>query len=423
MSTRQVTLTDRFLIDGVRITNDGYMTASPRVARTGVQLYRGSEVGMKDKAVVRVYRPEDEVFSQDALASLTHKPLTNDHPSEPVTADNWKKYAVGQVGDEAVRDGEAVRVPMVLMDKAMIQQVQDGKRQLSVGYTCDIIDEAGTAPDGSAYDAVQRNIRGNHIAIVQDARGGPRLAIGDAGVKQFIADAESDKDGDDDDKKLAKEKEAKGEEFTKDSHNKERFPMAKTMTIDGVSVTFDSEQSAQIAERAIQSRDAKITDMEAKHASDTKALRDQATANAETIATLTKDKDALTGENAALKKQVEDSKVTPAKLDEMVRDRDALLVKAKAVMGDKLVIDGKTDAEIRKQVVDAKLGTAAAGFNDDQISAAFTAFTADVKVAAPAISDGRAQFAAPAQNVTDMNAFYDKRDAALQNRWNKQAAS
>lgn len=479
--TRSVTLTDRFLIDAnaIRITGDGYVTATPRVARTGVQLYRGSEVGVKDKAVVRVYRPADEVFHKDAMASLTHKPLTNEHPPVPVTAQNWKQYAVGQVGDEAIRDGEAVRVPMVLMDQEIIAQMKDGKRQLSVGYTCDVVDEAGVSPEGEAYDMVQRNIRGNHIAIVKDARGGPRLAIGDAQAAQFIKDVEAGEDDEDEDDDLlvnkakAKEKIADGKVFDGtysepdmmladgygigkngrvslpllrdtaerarknrkhriadaaedllsfiDDHHKERLPMSKTILIDGVSVTFDTEQSAQIAERSIQSRDAKIKEITDAAASEVKVLKDQAATDAATIATLTKDKDTLSGENAALKKQVEDAKITPQKLDELVRDRDVLLGKAKAVMGDKLVVDGKTDAEIRKQVVDARLGDAAKGFNDDQISAAFTAFTADVKpasgAAAPALSDARSQFAQPAQTIADKNAFYDKRDKALEQRW------
>ena len=39
----------------------------------------------------------------------------------------------------------------------------------------------GITPEGDKYDAVQKNIRGNHVAIVSTARGGPELKFGDKG--------------------------------------------------------------------------------------------------------------------------------------------------------------------------------------------------------------------------------------------------
>ena len=62
--------TDKLTLDGaIRRTADGYGVVSARVARSGnVQVYLGSEVGMNDKATVRVYRPESEVFKKDAIA-------------------------------------------------------------------------------------------------------------------------------------------------------------------------------------------------------------------------------------------------------------------------------------------------------------------------------------------------------------------
>jgi hypothetical protein len=139
-------LRDTIFIDDaarVRITGDGYLVAAPRVARTGIQLYSGSEVGKPEMKVVRVFRSEDEVFKKDSMHSYAHKPFTNDHPPEPVTADNWKKYSVGDLGEDVARDGEFVRVPLVMMDKAAINDYRDGKRELSLGYTCDLAVDTG----------------------------------------------------------------------------------------------------------------------------------------------------------------------------------------------------------------------------------------------------------------------------------------
>lgn len=108
-------------IAGTRRTADGYLVAEVRTARTGIQDYAGWEVGKPDMPVVKVYRPADQVFAKDSLGSYAHKPVTNDHPDEAVTADNWKDLSVGQIGDEIARDGEFVRIPLIVMDAAAIK--------------------------------------------------------------------------------------------------------------------------------------------------------------------------------------------------------------------------------------------------------------------------------------------------------------
>ncbi|MGO4129885.1 DUF2213 domain-containing protein, partial [Inquilinus sp. YAF38] len=168
------------LVGDRRTTQDGYLVAAARIARTGVQTYSGAEMGRTDLAAVRVWRPEEEVFAADALASMAHRPVTLDHPVEPVTAANWKAHSVGQVGGEVARDGDYIRVPLVLMDRAAVDAVIAGKRQLSVGYAAEIDWTPGTTPAGEAYDAVQRRIRANHLAVVDAARAGPACRIGDA---------------------------------------------------------------------------------------------------------------------------------------------------------------------------------------------------------------------------------------------------
>ena len=122
----------------VRETRDGYLVATPLVARTGIQEYRGIELGRADMDVVRVFRPESEVFHKDAMASLAFRPITVNHPPDMVDSKNWRKYAVGQVGEEVARDGEFIRVPIMLMDGDAIRDVKSGKREISLGYTSDL---------------------------------------------------------------------------------------------------------------------------------------------------------------------------------------------------------------------------------------------------------------------------------------------
>ena len=180
----RLTLRDSFVLDGVHRSESGYLAAHAKVARTGVQVYQGCEVGQPDKPKVTLYRPAEEVFHVDAMHSMAHRPVTLTHPPVMVDSKNWKKYAKGQTTDPIVRDGEYVSVPITLMDQATIDAYESGDAcELSMGYTTDIDWTAGVTPQGEAYDGVQRNIRANHLAFVPQARGGENLRFGDEAIE------------------------------------------------------------------------------------------------------------------------------------------------------------------------------------------------------------------------------------------------
>lgn len=166
--------TDRATLSGTKRTSDGFLTTTAKAVRTGIQLYAGSEVGRPEMRTVRVYRPADEVFSRDSLQSFSHTPVTLNHPAEAVTADNWSQLAVGEVSTAAARDGEWIALPLILKDAAAIAAVESGKRELSAGYTCEL-----EFVDHADYDAIQKNIRINHLAVVDKARAGSEARIGD----------------------------------------------------------------------------------------------------------------------------------------------------------------------------------------------------------------------------------------------------
>jgi hypothetical protein len=147
--------TDIVTVAGTRRTGDGYLVADARVARTGIQNYLGVEIGRPEMQTVRVYRPGTEVFSEDTLKSAAHRPVTNEHPPEMVTSENWRTYSVGQTGDEIAGEGIFIRVPLMVSDEAAIRDIESGKQELSAGYVCDLDFTAGMTSAGEAYDAVQ----------------------------------------------------------------------------------------------------------------------------------------------------------------------------------------------------------------------------------------------------------------------------
>ena len=240
-----IQMIDTMMLDGAgfRLTGDGYLVANPRVSRTGIQLYRGSEVGRPDMDEVRVYRPETEVFSTAAMSSLAHRPITLDHPDTKVDASNWRKLAVGKSDGDVARDGDFIRVPLVLMDSHAIHAAQSGKSQLSVGYGAKLVWEDGLTPDGQPYDAMQTEIRANHIALVTSARGGSKLKIGDS-KKRARAQGQNRNEGD------------------HDTSHERRFPMTdRTLNLDGVNIALD-ERDAQILERHLAGLQKKMKDYE-----------------------------------------------------------------------------------------------------------------------------------------------------------------
>ncbi|WJR66963.1 DUF2213 domain-containing protein [Neorhizobium sp. CSC1952] len=323
-------LFDTVTLDGLRRTQDGYLVADARVARTGIQLYTGLEVdpedkhGLRDKAVVRVYRPEEEVFAKDAMHSYAYRPVTEDHPSDMVTADNWKEHAVGQTGGEVVRDGEFVRVPLVLMDKNAIAKVEGGKRELSMGYSTELKFQDGVTPQGEQYDAIQTSLRMNHLAVVSAARGGSHLKIGDK------------------------------------SQPKEKDMTLKTVTVDGIPVEVTDQGATVIntLQQRLVDAGKKFADVETAHQT---KLADAEKAHAAAIAE--KDK-ALAAKDADLAKKdaeidtLKGKIVDGAALDKLVADRADLVATAKAIAKD-VKTEGLSDADIRKAAVVAKLGDAA----------------------------------------------------------------
>lgn len=172
---------DKATIGTVKRTSEGYVTARAKAVRTGVQDYMASELGLMGNHRVRVYRPETEVFSKDSVAGFVHAPVTIDHPAEMVDADNWRALAVGEVGANVMRDGEFLALDLILKDAAAIKAFDGGKKELSAGYTAEIEFVDGVAE----YDAIMKNIRINHLAIVDKARAGSEARIGDSAANQW----------------------------------------------------------------------------------------------------------------------------------------------------------------------------------------------------------------------------------------------
>ena len=163
-----------------RRTPEGFLEMRARIGRAGLHDYRSGEIGgppgLPPDTPVRVYRPPAEVFDAASMASFAGKPVTLDHPAAMVDSANWRQVAVGHSGQGVVRDNDHVAADLVITDADAVARAEAGS-ELSNGYWADFDFTPGVTPEGEPYDALQRNIRGNHIALVDQGRCGPGCAL------------------------------------------------------------------------------------------------------------------------------------------------------------------------------------------------------------------------------------------------------
>jgi len=171
-------------------TPEGFLSVVADFARTGIQEYHAGELIRKDlppqfqddpHRIIRILRPAQEVFEQEAMKSFGQRPVTNNHPaSKVVDKKNFKRVVVGTSKHKVERNDDKLRVGLVIQDADAIEDVKRGKDRLSAGYSASLVWDSGTDPLYGPYDAIQTQIRGNHIAVVDSARGGPEIRINDS---------------------------------------------------------------------------------------------------------------------------------------------------------------------------------------------------------------------------------------------------
>lgn len=152
------------------------------IARTGVLLYGRGEIPVQANAdgLIRIIRDSDEVFHPNAILSFAGKPVTDEHPPQKMTPDNWKQHSIGVVlhphqGDGRTENSDLLYADLLIQDREAIKDVLEGKREVSAGYDAEY--EQVRPGEGR-----QHNIIGNHVALVLKGRCGPICSIGDSAM-------------------------------------------------------------------------------------------------------------------------------------------------------------------------------------------------------------------------------------------------
>lgn len=357
-------MTDRIVVRDYTLTGEGYLHVKATLSRTGIQDYYGWEISEEpsDK-VFRVYRPAEEVFAKEALASFHLRPVTDGHPFDGVNAETWRKEAVGVIGSDTRQDGGHMAATLLITDAMICNRIQrDGSVELSCGYSCDLIMDGGVTETGETYDAKQTNIRGNHVAIVEQGRCGPSCKAGGDQMPNLTDCSGKSRC------QCQRNPDTKGQdEMT-----------TKTVTIDGKQL----EVTADVA--------AVIEGLQAKIAADEKSygkLRDASAQLAEIVEKNTKVK---TDELAAKDAEIADLKSKIPTADQIAAtaiELAGVIADAKAIAPD-LDTKGKAADAVRSDAVKFALGDKAASL--DGKSADYITATFDRLVEAAKSSDGNA---------------------------------
>lgn len=187
MELKRVTRIDSIPAGSTYFNEQGFLHDTPVVTSTGI-----FEYALPDGGVRRELRLPEHVFDKQSLASYSGKPVIITHDAGSIDKNNVMKEIVGTILTEGYQDGNDVRCKIVIHDIDKVKKTP--YRELSLGYSLDLIEEPGVW-EGEPYDAIQTNIRINHLAIVENARAGDQAHLNLDGKKIELDDKENQEGG------------------------------------------------------------------------------------------------------------------------------------------------------------------------------------------------------------------------------------
>lgn len=281
------------------------------IARVGVFPYLKADGSIEMEAKLPT-----ELLADTTVESANNKPVTDDHPEEFVNQSNAKKYMKGFTASNAHVDNDTLRVDMTITDAGLIDEINKGKQELSIGFETEIVPQKGEYK-GSVYDSVQKNIQINHVAVVERGRAGHSVRlVGDSA--EMVDDI----------------KKGKHMDVTKVRLGDTDITVA-TSDADKV-VKVDAENSE---------KEKKIADLKAKIADYEKQLKElQGDADSSK-----KNEEEAKAEKDALEKQLEKykKKYEGDGLDQAIDSKIGLIEKVKPYVGDSFDFKGKSDKDIK----------------------------------------------------------------------------
>ncbi|NPD42657.1 DUF2213 domain-containing protein [Providencia stuartii] len=161
--------------------NNGWLEVTDNpISKVGVFDYLGAEIGapVPDK-IYRVLRPPEELASEETINSFKLTPFIIEHEMLGKHATPAEMKGIqGVIGENVYFDPPYLRANIKIFSDAALSNIDSGKIDLSPGYRSKYEFTSGIY-EGQHYDVIQRHLRGNHLALVDEGRTGPDVAVQD----------------------------------------------------------------------------------------------------------------------------------------------------------------------------------------------------------------------------------------------------
>lgn len=152
------------------------------IIKAGVFPYLGRDIpGAPDPdKIYMVYRSEAELKKPETINSFKLMPFINDHTwLGKEGEDPGEMPLTGMTGEKLYFDAPYIRSNIRWYSESMKQAMDDGKVELSPGFLWDVVPVPGVH-NGQPFDYQQTNIRGNHLALVDEGRNGRDVRVMEA---------------------------------------------------------------------------------------------------------------------------------------------------------------------------------------------------------------------------------------------------
>jgi hypothetical protein len=152
------------------------------ISKVGIFPYLGLSISdeLEPNQIYMIYRPAEELSEAECVESFRLLPWINDHetlgPSEQGLTPPEKKGVEGVIGENIYFEHPYLKANLKVFSENLADLIDSGKRELSIGYQA-AYDMTPGFFEGEPYDGVQRSIRGNHVALVDQGRSGKDVAV------------------------------------------------------------------------------------------------------------------------------------------------------------------------------------------------------------------------------------------------------
>lgn len=179
---------DRVPVSVRKKDENGFLhVATSHITKAQCSPYYGHEIPGAEDAGLDMdkiyYGLRDPQELEKSLPTWSGLPLHIEHHIDSAS-DPQKTTRVGTIGTEVEWNAPYVDAPLIVWDQQAIDGIEDGSfRELSCAYRYDPDFTSGIY-EGVPYDFIMRNIRGNHVGLVEEGRAGHDVLVADAALKR-----------------------------------------------------------------------------------------------------------------------------------------------------------------------------------------------------------------------------------------------